>query len=231
MLYCLVHNDYRTHRKEGILHNASSSSRFRRDARELDQDEEAWFNNEEEQLSPVTTTATSSPKFFAAPLTSSTSPTPSLPSHPSPFTHVSYSPRPNKPPPGHASASKSTSTVSRCGQLDIIVTNNCDDLCLLFVACTHCSHTCSLSHIHTHTYIHTHTHAHTCSLSHIHTHTYIHTHIHTHTCSHTRALTHTHQAVMRSQALLILADYDEDSDEENEQDVTSPAKRQKLNDS
>lgn len=107
---------------EGIIYGADVASRFRRDPRQLDEDEEAWFDEEEEftvtpTVPPVdnsnTTTTpplTSSPKNNIPPITSispiapitTTSPsapptsptsTPSL----APFSAVavsSYSPRP-----------------------------------------------------------------------------------------------------------------------------------------
>lgn len=77
----------------GILHVNRDLLRWRRDPRELDEDEEAWFDDEEESIVTATsTTPSSAPKPKPHPLNTT------------PFTHLSYSPRPtedNKPPPGH----------------------------------------------------------------------------------------------------------------------------------
>ena len=89
----------------GILYGAS---RFRRDPRQLDEDEEAWFDDEEETTCP-TDNLTSSPDLDRLPTITRTTPTKSTPSS-YPFTLSSYSPRPagaltrlplveTKPPP------------------------------------------------------------------------------------------------------------------------------------
>lgn len=73
--------------------------RWRRDPRELDEDEEAWFDDEEES---VVTAAPSTPP--SAPMPQPVAVTKPCSLSTSPFTQLSYSPRPleeNKPPPGH----------------------------------------------------------------------------------------------------------------------------------
>ena len=92
------------HRQVGILYG----SRFRRDPRQLDEDEEAWFDDEEETTC-TKDNLTSSPDSDRLPTITSTTPTKTTPS-PYPFTLSSYSPRPpgaltrlplveTKPPP------------------------------------------------------------------------------------------------------------------------------------
>ena len=92
-------------RQVGILYGAN---RFRRDPRQLDEDEEAWFDDEEETTCP-TDNLTSSPDLDRLPTITRTTPTKSTPSS-YPFTLSSYSPRPagaltrlplveTKPPP------------------------------------------------------------------------------------------------------------------------------------
>lgn len=86
---------------EGILHVNRDLLRWRRDPRELDEDEEAWFDDEEESV--VTTTPLTSSPVSQPPTI--TKPSPPLTSS-SPFTQLSYSPRPSdqsRPPPGHYS--------------------------------------------------------------------------------------------------------------------------------
>ena len=104
--------------KIGILHaDVDTSSRFRRDPRQLDEDEEAWFDDEEEETSgvpPVSAaelykklvgtstnacTASNIPLQAKPFVTSPGSPLPGLsPSVPPLFlTSSSYSPRPNAP--------------------------------------------------------------------------------------------------------------------------------------
>lgn len=88
---------------QGILYGSIEAGRFRREPRQLDEDEEAWFDEEEESSTKPAPSylirmgpenfapeeaVTSSPTIEKPPVASS--PTPS----PSPFTTVSYSPRP-----------------------------------------------------------------------------------------------------------------------------------------
>ena len=77
-----------THSQVGIVYDAG---RFRRDPRQLEEDEEAWFDDEEETVAP-TENLTSSPDMNRLPPITSTTPPTTHAS--SPFTLPSYSPRP-----------------------------------------------------------------------------------------------------------------------------------------
>ena len=75
----------------GIVYD---TGRFRRDPRQLEEDEEAWFDDEEETVTP-TENLTSSPDLSRLPpISAAPPPTTRSSSSSSPFTLPSYSPRP-----------------------------------------------------------------------------------------------------------------------------------------
>ena len=74
----------------GIVYD---TGRFRRDPRQLEEDEEAWFDDEEETVTP-TENLTSSPDLSRLPPITGATPPTTRSSSSSPFTLPSYSPRP-----------------------------------------------------------------------------------------------------------------------------------------